>query len=77
MKVLIAIMLMAGMLFGIIFSLDVIGGASLKGLVWKSINPLRVMEPAEYIIIFLFLFFFCIDILGSYLNSKKNKNPTN
>ena len=46
-------------------------GISITGIVWKAINPFRVMEPAEYVIIFLFFAFFVIDTFGSYLNKKK------
>ncbi|MEH7307195.1 hypothetical protein [Neobacillus drentensis] len=62
----------------LIISLDLIMGVSVSGIIWKAINPFRVMEPAEYVIIFLFTAFFVIDTFGSYLNKKKNKqNPTN
>ncbi|WHY69242.1 hypothetical protein [Neobacillus sp. SuZ13] len=62
----------------LIVSLDLMMGIGISGIIWKAINPFKVMEPAEYVIIFLFLLFFVIDTFGSYLNKKKKKqNPTN
>ncbi|MBV7504641.1 hypothetical protein KW850_05095 [Bacillus sp. sid0103] len=62
----------------LIISLDLIMGVRVSGIIWKAINPFRVMEPAEYVIIFLFMAFFVIDTFGSYLNKKnKKQNPTN
>ncbi|PFP25813.1 hypothetical protein COJ96_18810 [Bacillus sp. AFS073361] len=62
----------------LIVSLDLLMGISISGIIWKAVNPFKVMEPAEYVIIFLFLLFFIIDTFGGYLNKKKKKqNPTN
>ncbi|WP_144549898.1 hypothetical protein [Bacillus sp. X1(2014)] len=62
----------------LIVSLDLLMGIGIPGIIWKAINPFKVMEPAEYVIIFLFLLFYVIDTFGSYLNKKKEKqNPTN
>jgi hypothetical protein len=58
----------------LIISLDLIMGMSITGIVWKAINPFRVMEPAEYVIIFLFFAFFVIDTFGAYLNKKKENS---
>jgi hypothetical protein len=49
-------------------------GLSFSGIIWKAINPFRVMEAAEYIIVILFILFFLIDTLGSHLNKKKKEN---
>ena len=62
----------------LIVSLDLLMGINISGIIWKAINPFKVMEPAEYVIIFLFLLFFVIDTFGGYLNKKKEKqNPSN
>jgi len=61
----------------LIISLDLLMGISFKGVFWKAVNPFRVMEAAEYIIILLFGLFFMIDTLGAYLNKKKKEKPTN
>jgi hypothetical protein len=74
MKTIFAMILLSGMLFLTIFTLDLFSGASIQTLIWKTINPFRVMEPAEYVIIFLFGLFFFIDIIGSYLNKNKDKD---
>ncbi|MFB5195774.1 hypothetical protein ACE198_12730 [Neobacillus sp. KR4-4] len=62
----------------LIVSLDLLMGIGFSGIIWKAINPFKVMEPAEYVIIFLFLLFFVIDTFSGYLNKKKEKqNPSN
>ena len=76
MKTIFAIVLLWSMLFMTIFSLDLFSGVSIQGLISKTLNPFRVMEPAEYIIIILFALFFLIDIIGSYLNKNKENNPS-
>lgn len=76
MKLLLVTVLLACLLFGIIFSLDFFSGVPIQGLIWKTLNPFRVMEPAEYAIIFLFFFFFSIGIVGAYLNKKKKNDPS-
>lgn len=76
MKLIFATVLLAVLLFAIIFALDLISGVSIKGLVSKTINPFRVMEPAEYFIIILFCFFFMIELVGAFLNKKKGNNPS-
>jgi hypothetical protein len=55
----------------LIIVLDLGMGMTLSGIIWKAINPFRVMEAAEYIIILLFGLFFFIDSFGAYLNKKK------
>jgi uncharacterized membrane protein len=76
MKLIFANFLLAFLLFSIIYSLDFFSGMALQGLVAKSINPFRVMEPAEYVIIILFCLFFVIQLVGAYLNKKKKNNPS-
>jgi hypothetical protein len=58
----------------LIISLDLLMGVSTSGIIWKAINPFRVMEAAEYIIVLLFLLFFVIDSFGAYLNKKKGNS---
>jgi hypothetical protein len=66
--------LLAGFSTILIISLDLLMGISFTGIIWKAINPFRVMEAAEYIIILLFVLFFFIDTFGSYLNKKKGNS---
>ncbi len=62
----------------LIISLDLLMGVHASGIIWKAINPFRVMEPAEYIIILLFIMFYFINTFGAYLKKKKEKeNPSN
>jgi hypothetical protein len=53
-------------------------GMQISGIIWKAINPFRVMEPAEYIIISLFILIYFVDTFGSYIKKKREKeNPSN
>jgi CDP-diglyceride synthetase len=62
----------------LIISLDLLMGVQISGIIWKAINPFRVMEPAEYIIILLFIMVYFVDTFGAYLKKKKEKeNPSN
>ncbi|MEH7336527.1 hypothetical protein V7161_28270 [Neobacillus drentensis] len=75
MKIILVTGLLAAMLITLIIGIDVIMGVRLSGVFWKATNPFRVMEPAEYIILILFILFFFIDSIGSYLNKKRQNNP--
>lgn len=59
----------------LIIGIDFLMGNRFPGVIWKALNPFRVMEIAEYIILFLFILFFVIDSIGAYLNKKKQNNP--
>ncbi|WML27011.1 hypothetical protein [Neobacillus sp. OS1-33] len=62
----------------LIISLDLLMGVQISGIFWKAINPFRVMEPAEYIIILLCIMVYFVDTFGAYLKKKKEKeNPSN
>jgi hypothetical protein len=73
-KILFVTILLAVCCSILIISLDLLMGVSFSGIIWKAINPFRVMEAAEYIIVLLFILFFMLDSLGSYLDKKKEKN---
>jgi hypothetical protein len=49
-------------------------GENTSGIIWRTINPFRVMETAEYIIVILFILFFVIDSIGAFLNRKKGNS---
>ncbi len=57
--------------------LDLQMGIVKRGIIWKVINPFRVMETAEYIIILLFLLFFIIGSVGSYLKKRLSNQSSN
>lgn len=62
----------------LIISLDLLMGVQISGIFWKAINPFRVMEPAEYIIILLCIMVYFVDTFGAYLKKKNEKeNPSN
>ena len=60
----------------LIISLDLLMGIQFSGIIWKAINPFRVMEPAEYIIILLCILFYFIDTFGAYIKKKKEKRES-
>jgi hypothetical protein len=70
-KIFLVSMLLAVSSTLLIIALDLGMGISMTGIIWKAINPFRVMEAAEYIIILLFVLFFFIDSFSAYLNKKK------
>jgi hypothetical protein len=75
-KIFIVTILLAGSSTLLIIALDLGMGISMKGIIWKAINPFRVMEAAEYIIILLFGLFFLIDsFIGNV--SKKKEDSSN
>ncbi|MDQ1146364.1 hypothetical protein QE429_003191 [Bacillus sp. SORGH_AS 510] len=49
-KQLLVSFLIAGGLMGMISFLDVLLGTEPRKLIWKAINPFKVMEAAEYMI---------------------------
>jgi uncharacterized membrane protein len=63
-------------LFGLIISLDLIIGIKFQGIITKALNPFRVMETAEYIILLFFFLFFVIDLIGAFLNKKRDDNSS-
>ncbi|MDN3015279.1 hypothetical protein PH210_03540 [Paenibacillus sp. BSR1-1] len=75
MKIILVTGLLAALLITLIIALDMIMGAGLPGVIWKAINPFKVMEPAEYIILILSILFFLIASFGGYLNKKRQSNP--
>jgi uncharacterized membrane protein len=79
-KIFLITILLASILFSLIIGLDLImgiSGLSLHSIIWKAVNPFQVMEPSEYIILFLFLLFFILESIGAYLNKKKGNNSSN
>ncbi|WML46998.1 hypothetical protein RCG23_15460 [Neobacillus sp. PS3-34] len=77
MKILFVTMLLAVSVLAVIISLDLIMGVSFSGVIWKAINPFRVMEPSEYTVVFMFIIFLGIYFLKTYLNKKSSNNsPT-
>ncbi|SMQ76054.1 hypothetical protein SAMN05444673_2638 [Bacillus sp. OV166] len=73
-KILFVTTLLAAFSLILIISLDLLMGISISGIFWKALNPFRVMETAEYIIILLFILFYVIDSIGAFLNRKKGNS---
>jgi hypothetical protein len=73
MKVIMVVFILAGGLLGLIILLDFLMGTKPNLLIGKALDPFRVMEPAEYVIILLFGLFFCIRLLQSFLKKKKKQ----
>jgi len=79
MKAIMVVFILAGGMLGLIILLDFIMGTEPKLLIWKALNPFRVMEPAEYVIVFLFALFFCIRMVKFFLKKmrKQHESKTN
>jgi hypothetical protein len=73
MKAIMVVFILAGGMLGLIILLDFLMGTDPKLLFGKALNPFRVMEPAEHVIIFLFGLFFCFRFLQSLLKKKKKQ----
>jgi len=79
MKAIMVVCILAGGMMGLIIFLDFIMGTAPNMLISKALNPFRVMEPAEYVIVFIFALFFGIRLLRSYIKKRKAEqdSPTN
>jgi hypothetical protein len=66
--------LLAFSLFALIIIMDLLMGLKLHAIILKTINPFRVMETAEYIIVILFSLFLIIGSVKAYLKKKKSVN---
>jgi len=73
MKAIMIVFILAGGTTSLIILIDFIMGTEPKFLIEKAINPFRVLEPAEYVIMFLFGLFFCFRLLQSFLKKKKKQ----
>lgn len=73
-KQLLVSFLIAGGLMGMISFLDVLLGTEPRKLIWKAINPFKVMEAAEYMIIAFFSIAFMIKSFRYYLKKKKQSS---
>jgi hypothetical protein len=62
-------------LFSVIIAMDFIMGLTEKNIIATALNPFKVMEPNEYFILFLLFLVFIIDMIGFYLN-KKRQSPS-
>ncbi|MDR4946885.1 hypothetical protein [Neobacillus cucumis] len=74
MKAMFVIFILAGGMLGLIIFLDILLGTEPKRLFGKALNPFRVMEPAEYVIVFFFAFFLAVSLVKSFLKKRKKQN---
>jgi hypothetical protein len=74
MKAIMVVFILAGGMLGLIILLDFLMGTEPNSLLMKALDPFRVMEPAEYVIVFLFILFFCLRLLQSFLKKKKKQS---
>ena len=74
MKAILVVCILAGGMLGLIILLDFIMGTAPDMLITKALNPFRVMESAEYVIVLIFALFFGIRLLRSYLKKRKAEN---
>jgi uncharacterized membrane protein len=73
--ILVSIVISIGML-GMIMFMDLIMGTNPNQVFLKALNPFRVMEAAEYMIIFLFVTLFMIKMVGAYIRKKRNNSES-
>ena len=75
-KLFLVTILLTFILLSMIISLDLLMGTNPKGVILKAMNPYMVMEPAEFIIVLLFILFFILKSVSSYFKNKKKENPS-
>jgi hypothetical protein len=72
---------MAGSLIFLIVLMDLLMGHKFSDVLKKGINPFQVMEPGEYVIVILFIFYIVIKSGYSTLKKKSaessNQNEEN
>ncbi|WP_160718996.1 hypothetical protein [Bacillus sp. USDA818B3_A] len=74
MKAILVVFTVAGGMLTLIILIDFIMGTDPSTLLWKALNPFRVMEAAEYIIIFLFALMFSLKLLQAFLKKRRQRN---
>jgi hypothetical protein len=74
-KLLFVTFLLATGLISFFIAMDLLMGTSFFKLIWNAINPFRVMEIAEYVILFIFVFILFIEAYVSYRKTKNQKTP--
>lgn len=60
----------------LIISIDFFMGSKPSILIWKVIYPFRVMEPAEYVIMFFFVIYFIVKAVRTIVKKKKGKTAS-
>ncbi|WHY79685.1 hypothetical protein QNH20_11285 [Neobacillus sp. WH10] len=76
MKLFMVTILLAGGLLMMIISMDMIMGVKFPEIIWKAVNPFRVMESAEYLILFLLFFLFLSRRMWLFLKKRDNSNSS-
>ncbi|WP_342430817.1 hypothetical protein [Neobacillus sp. FSL H8-0543] len=66
--------LLAVSLVSLIVLIDLIMGHNFSGVIKKGLNPFQVMEPGEYVIVFLFVFYIVIKTVYSTVKKKYTEN---
>jgi hypothetical protein len=62
-------------LFSVIIAMDFLMGLTKKSIIATALNPFKVMESTEYFILFLLFLVFIVDMIGFYLNKKRQSPP--
>ncbi|WP_462409713.1 hypothetical protein [Neobacillus sp. Marseille-QA0830] len=74
MKILLVSVILAGGLLSFIMYLDILMGVEPSKLVLKALDPFRVIEPAELVIIFIFTGSFLMESLYTFIKKRKRKS---
>jgi uncharacterized membrane protein YwaF len=72
-KILFVTFLLAFALFALIIMIDLFMGTKISYLIKKESNPFQVMEPAEFAMLYLFLFGIVGFALFSFFKKRKKK----
>ncbi|MEJ9211188.1 hypothetical protein [Bacillus smithii] len=78
MKVIFTVLLIIAVLFGLIFSLDLLLGYRYQNAFLKTLDPFRKMEKEEFITLALFFIVYIIkQVIRLYKKKSKSKNKNN
>ncbi|MFH7818093.1 hypothetical protein [Neobacillus thermocopriae] len=74
-KLILVMTLLSIGLFSVIISMDLLMGLTKKSMIATALNPFKVMEATEYFILFLLFLVYIVDMVGAYLNKKRQSPP--
>lgn len=69
-------LLLAASVFLLLSGLDLILGIKLSQILAKEMNPFRVMDPTEYVLLILLALFLAIQIFNSIRKKKQKGNAS-
>ncbi|MCU9612306.1 hypothetical protein OEV98_01855 [Caldibacillus lycopersici] len=76
MKNIVVILVIVMALVFLLIGIDLVMGYRIQDTIYTAINPFRVMELPELVLLFLFILFFIIRLLSSFFKKLKKTVPT-